>query len=360
MAIKEKIAVGIQASVDTLQIGTRKVAEESIRVSADKATLSALSSTTASVTSILGGVGLAAAISAGLSQMEYEDKKRDIRKLYKQELAMQFGKEENKVKDGDVDKMAKQSGVFAEHMKKTKKERNLGIGTIFAATVVSLTVVAAAMGLDMFGGMGTFTAVAVKAVMAMGTYALVKDPLQKVGDRIFNMHEKTAFERIQEIHKSHKAGKIVTKERVFAVFVHANKDLDHYIENKYGKKFDELNIADRHGLTEVIGEKLGVAQITDDINRGRVKATELAFTVEGKASGVAPTKGEEAKHTVLMTIKERLHNISDAIAHPIQQRHESQARKFTERVVRVPREQMGHVQQLEESRAAAALAQRGA
>lgn len=368
MKIVDKLAAGIQGGFDTLKSGGRVVAEKSVHVGADKAALASVTGTGASVASALGGVGLTAAVSAGLSQMEYEHKKKDIKNLYREELASILGKSEKKVKDRDVDTLAKYNATLAEHMAKTKKERNLNIGTIFAATIVSLAMVAAMANVGMFapllavgggaaiGGMGVGSIVAfgAKAAAAILAYSFVKEPLQKIGDTLFGMNRKTNHERIAAIHRDHKAGKTITAERVFAVFVHANPEIDAFIETRYGKKFDDLNVADRQSLTEIIGGKLDVPKITDDINHGRVKATELAFTVEGMVSGVLPKPGDSPKHSVLMTIKEKLHDVGERLTG----HHETSAstQSFVERVGKTSRGDMGYVTQLEDARARDTLA----
>ena len=190
-------------------------------------------------------------------------------------------------------------------------------------------------------------AFAAKAAMAMVLYPLAKKPLQKVTDKLFKLDHHTSEEQIEEIYKAQRKGRVVSEEQVFAVFVSANPELGNYIKQHFGNGFEELSAADKESLTKVIGEKLDVPKITDDINHNRVKATELAFVVEGKMSGVLPKEGDSPKQSVLMTIKQKLHGTGHR-----EEDHSPVKHGFIERVVRVPREHMSHVQRLEESRAA--------
>jgi hypothetical protein len=374
MKVLDKVSAGVQAGANTLQSTGKRAAEEGIRVGADKAVLG-----TFSTASALGGVGVAAALSAGISQMEYEHKKKDTKKFYKEELAAHLGKSEHKVKDRDVDTLAKNNRTLAEHMGKMRKERNLGIGVIFAATLASLGVVA----LFMFPPVtvlapvaailngGGLLAFATKAAIAIASYSVVKNPLQKLGDRMFDMDKKTTHERIEEIHRDHEAGRAISRERVFAVFVHSNPELDQFIESRYGKKFDELSVADKIALADTIGSKVNLAQLTDDINHGRIKAHELAFAVDGTMSGVAAKAGEIPKHGVLSTIKEKLHDVADtltghpheqvsvigATAMPAEQAMVVPNRSFVEKLGRAPiRTDLGHVQRLDDARTQTILA----
>lgn len=350
MKLLEKIVVGLQGAAGTFQSTGRTAAEKGVHIGGDKAAIA-----TMTTGSFLGGVGITAALSAGLSQMEYEGAKRNVRNLYKEELASVLGKSVNKVKDGDVDKLATVNHTVAEQMAKERKQRNLNIGTIFAATAVAVGIVS----MVALPGLAAtpLLAFAAKGLIAMATYTLVKKPIQELGDRYFDLKRKTTHERIEDIQRDHEAGKAIGKERVFAVFASANPALGEYIQAHYGKHFDALDIADQLALTKVIGSKIGVDVMTNDINHGRVKATELAFTVEGTMSGVLPKPGEEPKQSVLVTIKEKLHGMGERITH--HHHEEKPARSFVSRLGRDASDvAMSHVQQVEDGRNAVLTQQR--
>jgi len=328
------------------------VTREAVHAAGEKGTYLAVNNG-----AIAGGVGLGAAVSAIVAQMEYRAKKRDMRNLLRQELAASQGKKSDDVASQDIDRLAADNGVVAEQIQKNKKERNVSIGAIFVATMATVAVISLMAGpLGMFAGIAQFGLAAemgAKLVASVIAFGIVRKPVTRIAEKIFGLEERTAFERIASIAKDREDDRKITKERVMSVFVSANPLIDQYITATYGDKFDKLKVADKETIIQTIGEKLGVSQITDDINTGRIRATELTFKVEGKASGVLPTAGEKPKHTVLMTIKERLHQVAE---HMPGHHTEQPPRSFAERVARVPVEQIGHVQRLNDARAAEAAA----
>jgi hypothetical protein len=320
---------------------------------------------------IAGGVGIGAAVSAIVAQMEYRAKKRETKNMMKEEIASITGKDKDKVDVKDLESLSDKSGVVRNHLAKAKKERNVSMGTIFVATMAAVAVVGLLAGgfggalvaapgvFGAFAAYGEIGVMAAKLVASVVTFGIVKKPLTKLAEKIFNIDEKTAFDRIESIQKDRESDKVITKDRVMSTFVHANPELEQYIVVTYGKKYDDLNVADKQVLVDTIGLKLGVDKLTDDINKNKIKATELVFAVEGKMSGVLPTAGEKPKQTMLMTIKERLHQVADHMPGHHHE-HDQPQRSFVERVARVPMDQVSHVQRVNDSRAAeaAAVAQR--
>lgn len=338
---------------------THKGTTEAVQVGGDKAAYAALSSG-----AIATGIGVGAAVSAIVAQMEYVGKKRDIRNMMRQELAATQNKKIDDISNDDVDQISRSNSVLAEQMQKNKKERNISMATIFVATVATaavLTVMTGGFGIlatSMFAPLAAYGGAAVlgaKVLTSILIFGALKKPLSMLAEKAFGIEDKTAFERIAAIANDRLDDRKITKERVMSVFVSANPELERYVVTTYGDRFDKLKVADKEMLVATIGEKLGIGKITDDINANRIRATELTFKVEGKASGVLPTAGEKPKHTVLMTIKERLHQVADRMpGHHHEQ--ETSGRSFVERVARVPVEQVGHVQRLQEVRSAEAAA----
>jgi hypothetical protein len=303
---------------------------------------------------IAGGVGVTAAISVLLSQMEYENKKREVRNLLRDELGASLGKAPEKVKVGDLERIAQSNHTVAEHLEKSRKDRNVNVGTIFLGTLAAVGVVlAASTGVGaLVGGLAYAGAASmgINLVIATVAYAAAKKPLDWLADKVFDIDRKTTFDRIEAIHHDHAAGKTVSAERVFDVFVHANPDLGGYIEAQFGKRYEKLSVADKNALAGLIGAKLGVDKLADDINHGRIRATELVFAAEGKASGVLPGQGEQPEKTVLLTIKEKLHRAGDHLMHPLSHGEQPPAKTFVERYARVPASQAGYIRQMEEAR----------
>ena len=159
----------------------------------------------------VGGVGIAAALSAGLAQMEYEHEKHKLKDMYREELAAQLGKSENKVKTNDIDRLAKGdekhgmqgNRTVREQLAKNKKIRNVNIGTIFAGTLTALGAVALAMDFGMFAGMGTVASYVGIAATSFLTYHVVKKPIDALAKKLFNTTKKTTHEHIEEIQQSY-------------------------------------------------------------------------------------------------------------------------------------------------------------
>jgi hypothetical protein len=311
------------------------------------------------VGTVVGGAAVTAALSAGIAQMEYENKRQDIKDLYKEEIAAQLGKSENKVRSGDLDTIAKANRTVSEQLTKEKKQRNLNIGTIFAATAVAIGVTlfaGPAVAAVPFLAASPILAFVAKAAIALIAYSVVKKPIQNLGNKMFGMDYKTSHERIESIHRDHEAGKSISRERVFAVFVHANPELDKFIESRYGKKYDALNVADKLAVTEALGGHLDVNRITDDINHGRIKATELAFAVDGRMSGVLRKMGDQPK-TVLQTVKHKLLHTADVMATGELNQDTKQENEEAKIHEAHKRPRMTHVERLAQQRAMAAFNQ---
>jgi hypothetical protein len=151
--------------------------------------------------------------------------------------------------------------------------------------------------------------------VAMMAYGIVKLPIQKLGEKIFGVDKKTTHERIENIYKDHQAGKVISRERVFDVFVHANPPLADFIKKEYGKSFDKLKPVDKLQLADSFGKQLPIAEFTDAINQGKIRSTELAFAVDGKISGVASQLGDQPKHTFMETVKEKVHHAAEKVHH---------------------------------------------
>lgn len=291
---------------------------------------------------IPGGVGVAAIVGAVLAQMEYKERKNELKELYRDELAAQLKKPAEKVTTEDFDKLAEHNHTIREQLDKTKTARNVGIGVIaigtFAAVVAAFTIMGALASAGVTVSAPTLGAAKVvqwlaTTAVAMITYGVIKPVMQKVGERIFGVDQKTTHERIEKMFKDHTQGKVISRERVLDVFVHANPPLDAFIKREYGLSFDKLKPVDKLQLADSnIGKQLGVAELTEAINQGKIKSTELAFTVEGKFSGVEPTTGDKPKHSFMETVSEKAHNAAEKVsetAHEAAEKLGHMAEKFT-------------------------------
>lgn len=336
------------------------------------------------------GLGLAAGVSAALTQMDYIHKKNNLTNFYKEEIAAKQHKHIDHVTVEDLESLAgmdkKKIGqtnhVFSEEVRKAKSRRNFGIVFSVVASIGAIgAVVGMAPALDVLAGQilskgaGELAHYAVHFVLhaaaGVAAYNVIKTPIHWLGDKLFGLDKKTTHDRIAEIKRDHDDGKVITQEEVLSVFVSANKELADFIQVKYGKPFDKLVYADKHAIAEHVGEMVNLQQITENINHGRLNATELAFTVEGQVSGVGLKEGQNReKRGVLLAMKEKFHRVIErwnephqpapalaTVAHsaphsmPEVYSNDPQAVSHVARLGR-PRHnaELGHVQRLEQSR----------
>lgn len=243
-------------------------------------------------------IGLAAAVSAGLTQMDYYHRKDNLKELYKEEIATKLGKPAKKIGRDDLDTLGKGNRVIQEELNRSKKQRNFGVGLSFIASMAALAVISLALPAVLGMAMGTTAAVAshtaltgvggflLKAAVGLMTYHTVKDPLHFVADKLFDIDKHTTNDRIVSMKRDREMGKAVSREEVLAVFVAANPRLDNYIKQEYGQNYDALNIEAKRQVAQELSQYVPLDKLTMEINAGKVNVTELAFAVEGEASGV--------------------------------------------------------------------------
>ncbi len=249
----------------------------------------------------LGGIvtiGLAATVSAVLTQMDYIHRKDNLKDLYKEELSHKLHKPAKKLTRDDLDEASKSNHVIDEEMHRNRKQRNYGIALSFMASMASLAVVMIVLPEVLtlaFGAIAAEAAVAgiggffLKAAVGLVTYHAVKDPLHWVADKLFGIDERTTNDLIVNIKRDREAGKIISREQIMAVFVASNPELDKYIVSEYGKHFDDLPLGAKQKATQELSHMLPLDKLTLEINSGKVNVSELAFAVEGQASGVSHT-----------------------------------------------------------------------
>jgi len=243
--------------------------------------------------------GLAAAVSAALVQMDYRHKKGDIKKTYSEELAAKLHKPRDKIAENDLDTLEKgdvakgiePNKVIAEELQKQKRQRNWGIAFSIVATLSSIAVVMHGINpaVTNLGWLG----VVLKAAAGVLTYNVVKRPLHWLGDRLFDLEKETAHDRIVALKRDREDCKPITREQVLSVFAAANPQLDRFIASEYGASFNALPLADKQQAAEDLGKLMPLTRLAEEINRGTINVTELAFTASGQLSGVAPKAPSE-------------------------------------------------------------------
>ena len=239
-------------------------------------------------------IGIAGAVSAGLTQMDHIHRKENLKEFYKEELSSKLNKPIEQLSRSDLNVMAKGNGVIDEEMARNRKQRNFGVVLSLVASMASLAVITLALPaipllaplLAAETTLALVGAVALKAVVGLTTYNLVKAPLHSLADKLFNIDEKTTNDYIVNIKRERDQGKVISREQVMSVFVASNPELDKYIVAEYGKHYDDLDLAGKQQVTKELAGHLPLDKLTIEINSGKVNVSELAFAVEGQKSGV--------------------------------------------------------------------------
>ncbi|MBY0407979.1 MAG: hypothetical protein K2Q01_09825, partial [Rickettsiales bacterium] len=246
----------------------------------------------------LAGMGLAAGVSAGFSQMDYIHQKRNIRDLYKDELAARLKKPPSQVTVQDMEELAKTTPVLEEELTRARRQRNFAVPLAVVATLASFALVTfalpaavAGLGLPALSGVGGFL---VKTLVSMAGYYAVRTPLQAIGKKTLGLYDETANDRIFDIKTAHEKGVTVTPEQVVGVFVRANDVLDRALVKTFGKPYDELSPTEQKQAVSILRHQVPAEKLAADINTGAIKATELAFAASDQKSGLARKDEEEA------------------------------------------------------------------
>lgn len=252
-------------------------------------------------------IGLSGLLSGALTQIDFLHRKETIKDMYKDELAARLNKPINLVDKNDLDVVAKDNKVIAQEMNQIKKQRAFGIGLSMMASMAVPAVVTFALpavagllaggaaitaaggvmaaGSAALGSLG-FGGAIISGLTALMSYTLVKEPLHHVADKLFNLDYKTTHDVIMGLKKQREFGKNVTPEQVLSVYVAANPELGQMIKQEYGAPFDQLSPEKKHIVAKDLNKIIPLERLANDINSGKINATELAFSVEGQLSGV--------------------------------------------------------------------------
>ena len=342
--------------------------------------------------SVLGmiTIGLTAAISGGLTLMDYNHKRDTLKDLYKEELTSLTGKPKDKVTSADLDQLAKVNGTVNEELKRSKRQRNFGVFISFAASLAALTVVGLVapaiigaalpvLGISASGVGAGLLGFAVKGVIAFLSYEAVKEPLHLVADKVFKIDERTTNDHIVSMKMDREVGKIISREQVLAAFVAANPELDQLIVSSYGKHFNDLDVATKQRASQDMNQLIPLDKLTIEINAGRINVTELAFSVQGQSTGVehdgteAPSKDhKKGLNKLLIKMEDKINHTKighqvervvtaalapDQFVTPVSGQDKSPIEPFVERLgLKKKDKSMAHVDRVEQSRADQATA----
>lgn len=287
----------------------------------------------------IAALGLTAAISSVMMQLEYNQERKAIRRLYENELSAKLGKTPHALKSKDLQAVADGNGrdlqsnrTFAEALAGAKKKRNFGIGIAIIASLGSLALMTFALGPAGVVGHGLLAhgaaqglgwgAMIAQATLGFLAYQAIKTPLCWASNKLFGLDKETAHDHIEAIHRDRHKGRFITREQVFSVFAAANKELGRMIKSQYGKEYDKLPLAAKQVVAISVGRMISLDKITDAINHGRMNPAELAFTVEGQVSGFDPSMAVHHQG-MFSRIKNRLsgrhHAAEDPVHHAVPQ-----------------------------------------
>ncbi len=252
------------------------------------------------------GISLASAASVMINQASYQSKRSSLREMYKDEVAAQLGKSPKKIKDKDIDLVAKgdpKNGIagnktIADELHKLVKRRNIGMLVTIVSLLGTLAIMSALLSSTLLSAGGVpvaigLDAMAAKAFAGFAIHKVLESPIKWVSKKLFHLNDVTTHERIAEINKEHRNGKVIPRAQVLGVFISANDELGKFVTSQYGKPYDQLSVQEKQAVVEALEQHIPIAKIAENLNSGRVKISELAFAVEGKVSGVAPDSVKE-------------------------------------------------------------------
>jgi hypothetical protein len=256
------------------------------------------------------GIWLAAAASTVINVIKYKNLRSDLCEIYRDEIGAKLGKTASQVTKKDMDVLAvgvPERGIpanetLSEELKKLKRDRDIGIGvtaiSILFAIPLTLAVMTAIFSLPVAWTSLSLSSITLPIVGKIATqfavgfacHKLMEYPVEAVGKSVLGVEGNTTHERIESLVKEQEFGKSISKEQVLGVFVSANKQLSQFVQQNFGKEYDKLEAQTKQVVAQAFERYIPLTEITESLNSGRVKITELAFSVVGQKSGVKPSE----------------------------------------------------------------------
>lgn len=273
-----------------------------------------------------GPVGIIFSALAGIliGQANYKSKFAAVVDLYRDEAAAKLGKSPDKIREKDIELLAKgdpargiaANKTIAEELDKMKHSRSRKM----LISGVSILATVAVMGAVFTGGaVGTLpwlAGFALKTLAAVAIHKVLEKPIEHVIKKVFGTKSITTHERIADLSREHRNGKAIGREQVADIFISSNAELSQFVQNQYGKPYDFLNVRDKLAVADAFEQYLPLKAITESLNSGRIKVSELAFSVEGQASGVAPNSVKDSL-SIIGKARGMLHGVhSNAVNEP--------------------------------------------
>ena len=227
----------------------------------------------------IAGMGLAASVSAGFTQMDFIHQKSNLKNLYIDELAEKLHKPAQSVTVRDMEMLAKHNAILSEELARAKRQRNFAVPLAITATLISFAVVMVALPalLPTWAGVGGFSGFMIKAGVSALTYLTVKTPLQMLGNKLFHLRDETTNDRIVELTRAHAKGIAITPE----------------------------------DLAPLVGKTSASSQALDElaaaINSGAIDATSLPFAgIDEHAARRSPEPVVQAASSETRSFQDRL------------------------------------------------------
>ena len=268
-------------------------------------------------------VGGVASVSGYLVQTDFLHSRHNLLERYREEVGSLLDKAPDKVQEADIELVARgdfKKGIPANpalrrELKNTWLQRNVGIAlsaTISALTYGAVHVLDHYYGGGMIGGSfehlvehgvveafrehpGDFlTALGRNGVMGLVTYHTLKTPAHWALSDVLGIDENTVNDRVSGIKRTLGHGREVKPEQVLALFIHAHPDIEEQVKAEYGMEFDQMTRQQKQAMIKVVEQYMDIEQVTDDINKGRMRPEELLFSAYGQSSGMEI--GEDGKH----------------------------------------------------------------
>lgn len=244
------------------------------------------------------GVAAGTGVSAYFNNLAHKAKFNDLLDNYRPQIAAIVDKTPDKVKVGDLKRVAEVNPALNAEVKRSRKARDLGTLTMALSTAAAFGVVfsaialfppltalagaAAAGGLLSGAGVGF---VAATGLLSFASLHVAGSAIGKLTKKIFRIDKHTVEDHVQTMDDNLKDGKVVSQEEVMGVFTAAMPGMQGRIKYTFGKEYDSLENADQMKAVQKFGRELNIEAVTNALNNGELPARELPFFVHGQASG---------------------------------------------------------------------------
>ncbi len=236
--------------------------------------------------------------------------KNRVKNAYKLELAATLEKDPKEVTVQDLSEVAhgdKEAGlpgnkILHEQLDRIDKHRNFSMVSTAAAIGLAGITLAALLGggfehlLEPFENLANMingkvpvisnTEIFAAGMAASGVSITTDYALSQVGNHIFGLDKKTAYDMIQDLKKERREGKDISPAQVTSVILTANPKLNKRIEKTYHMAFADMEPWQQADVIDAMDTQYGIRSLTEKINADRFSANEVAFVADGQISGL--------------------------------------------------------------------------